>query len=220
LDPDLPSGGIWTEELCHELIKRKLPIKWRADVRPEHADPNLLQLFYESGCREVMMAVQTLDLEVAKKLGAGYTPERVKRAIHAVRSAGIKPLLFFYIGWPWDSPHGLDKIRQFLKKEPIASFYLKQVRAWPGTPIYEDFESLGLLRRELTMEDFVNSGSPLCPTLYLNEEDLEEWKKKIGRAGIFQIGYMWRFFKERRIRPKHVVQFISLLLGKNIFKGK
>jgi hypothetical protein len=220
LDPDLPSGGLWTEALCSELIKRKLPIRWRADVRPEHTDPQLLRLFHDSGCEEVMMAVQTLDLEVARKLGAGYAPERLRRAIHAVRSAGIKPLLFFYIGWPWDSPRSLEKIEQFLREEPVASFYLKQVRPWPGTPLYEDFKSLGLLERELTTEDFVNSGSPLCPTLHLTVEELAGWKKRIGRAGILQPGYLWRFLGERRLRPRHVAQFASLLLGRNIFKGK
>jgi hypothetical protein len=220
LDPDLPSGGPWTDELCRELIKRKLPVRWRADVRPEHADPQLLRLFRESGCEEVMMGVQTLDLDVAKKLGAGYTPARLRRAIHAVRSAGIKPLLFFYIGWPWDGPQSLEKFEQFLLKEPVTSFYLKQVRPWPGTRIREDFKSLGLLKKELTTEDFVNSGSPLCPTLHLSIEELADWKKRIGRAGILQPGYLWRFFKERRLRPRHVAQFAALLLGRNIFKGK
>lgn len=220
LDPDLPSGGLWTEQLCRELIKKKLHIRWRADVRPEHAEPKLLQLFHESGCEEVMMAVQTLDPEVSKKLQAGYAPERLRQPIQAVRGAGIKPLVFFYIGWPWDSPQSLERVEQFLRQEPIASFYLKQVRPWPGTRIYEDFKSLGLLRREPTTEDFVNSGSPLCPTLHLSIEELADWKKRIGRAGILQPGYLWRFLRERRLRPRHVAQFASLLFGKNIFKGK
>lgn len=166
------------------------------------------------------MAVQTLDPEVAKKLGAGYTPERLQRAIQSVRSAGIKPLLFFYIGWPWDGPQSLEKTEQFLRKHPVASFYLKQVRPYPGTRIYEEFKALGLLKRELTTEDFVHSDSPLCPTLHLGTQELAEWKNRIGRAGILQPGYLWRFLGERRVRPKHVTLFVSLLLGRNIFKGK
>jgi hypothetical protein len=220
LDPDLPSGGLWTEELCHALREMSPPIRWRADARPEHAKPRLLELFKESGCEEVMMAVPTLDLEVAKRLHAGHTRTRLRRAIQAVRSAGIKPLLFFYVGWPWDSPQSLSKIEQFLREEPVASFYLKQVRPWPGTRVYEDFRSHGLLKRDLTPEDFVRSGSPLCPTLHLTESELTAWKRRIGRAGILQPGYLWRFLRERRVTPRHIAQFASLLLGGNIFKGK
>jgi len=167
-----------------------------------------------------MVAVETLDPQVTEKVGAGQTPDQLRAAIRAIRQAGIKPIVFFYIGLPWDNSHTLGRIEQFLREEPIASFYLKQVRPWPGTRIQEAFTSLGLLKKELTTEDFVNSGSPLCPTLSWNKEDLEEWKKQIGRAGILQPGYMWHFFKERRLRPRHVAQFISLLFGRNIFKGK
>jgi hypothetical protein len=220
LDPDLPSGGPWTEELCHALSRMSPRIRWRADARPEHTKPRLLKLFKESGCEEVMVAVPTLDLEVAKKLQGGCTPRRLRRAIQDVRNAGIKPLLYFYVGWPWDSPQSLARIEQFLREEPVASFYLKQVRPWPGTRVYRDFRSLGLLTRDLTPEDFVHSDSPLCPTLHLTTDELTAWKRRIGRAGILQPGYLWRFLRERRVTPRHVAQFASLLLGGNIFEGK
>jgi hypothetical protein len=220
LDPDLPSGRTWTEKLCHELVRRGMRVRWRADVRPEHARPRLLQLFRESGCDEVLMGVQTLDVDIAKRLGAGYTPGRLRRAIEAVRGAGIKPLVYFYVGWPWDNPRSLNEIARFLRDEPVASFYLKQVRPWPGTRVHCDFASLGLLRRELTVEDFVDSGSPLCPSLHLSIEELTAWKERIGRSGILQPQYIRRFLGERRLRPRHVAQFGSLMLGRNIFRGK
>jgi hypothetical protein len=70
------------------------------------------------------------------------------------------------------------------------------------------------------VEDFVESGSPLCASLYLSREELEVWKDRIGRGGILQPGYIWRFLREGRLRPKHVRQFISLLRGRNIFAGQ
>jgi len=220
LDPDLPSNRRWTEELCRELIDRRLPITWRADMRPEQADPELLRLYRASGCTEAMMAVQTLDPEVARQLRAGQSPELVRRALRAFRGVGIKPILFFYIGWPWDSAQSLCKIEQFLREEPVASFYLKQVRPWPGTTVYADFRRLGLMERELQVEDFVESGSPLCASLHLSLEELEDWKERIGRSGILNPGYVWHFLRERRLRPKHVRQFLALVRGRNIFAGQ
>jgi radical SAM superfamily enzyme YgiQ (UPF0313 family) len=220
LDPDLYAGREWAQELCHELIHRKLIVRWRADVRPEQADPEMMRLYHASGCTEAMMAVQTLDPAVARELGAGQSPELVRRAIKALRSAGIKPLLFFYVGWPWDSTQSLRRIEQFLREEAVASFYLMQVRPWPGTRIAVDFRDLGLLEKELQMEDFVQSGSPLCPSLFLSQEELEEWKRRIGRAGILQPRYLWRFLIQRRLRPRHIGQFVSLLRGRNIFAGQ
>jgi radical SAM superfamily enzyme YgiQ (UPF0313 family) len=220
LDPDLPSTRRWTKAFCRELIKRKLPVHWRADLRPKGANPHLLKLFRDSGCEEVMVAVETLDPQIKEKVGAGVTPEQLQTTVRAIRKAWIKPIVFFYIGLPWDSPQSLERIEQFLLAEPIASFYLKQVRPWPGTPIYEAFRLLGLLNKKLTPEDLVDSGSPLCPTLHLSKEEIEDWKNRIGRTGILQLGYLGRFVRERRLKLKHLSQFVSLLLGRNIFQIK
>jgi radical SAM superfamily enzyme YgiQ (UPF0313 family) len=220
LDPDLPSTRRWTETFCRELIRRGISIRWRSDLRLEDAKPGLLELFRASGCEEVLITVETLDQNLRDKVGEGCTTKKLRQSIELIRDTGIRPILFFYIGLPWDSAQSLAKIQRFLHDFPVASFYFKQVRPWPGTPVNHAFKSFGLLNRELTATDFVNSGSPLCPTLYLSEEELEEWKRQIGRTGIFQPAFLWRFLKERRLRPKHIAQFTSLLLGKNIFKGK
>jgi radical SAM superfamily enzyme YgiQ (UPF0313 family) len=220
LDPDLYAGREWAQELCHEMIRRKLIVRWRADVRPEQANPEMMHLYRAAGCTEAMMAIQTLDPGVARELGAGQSPELVRGAIKALRSAGIRPLLYFYVGWPWDSAQSLRGIEHFLREEAVASFYLMQVRPWPGTRIAADFRDLGLLDRELQLEDFVESGSPLCPSLFLSREGLEEWKHRIGRAGILQPRYLWRFLRERRLQRKHIGQFFSLLRGRNIFAGQ
>jgi radical SAM superfamily enzyme YgiQ (UPF0313 family) len=220
LDPDLPSTREWGTAFCHGLIERKLKIRWRSDLRPEDADPSLLRLFRAAGCEYVLMAVETLDPQISAKIGAGQTPEQLKTAIRHIRKAGIQPVLFFYIGMPWDSSRSLEKIKQFLQAEPVASFYLKQVRPWPGSRLHADFLSLNLLHKELAPADFVDSGSPLCPTQHLSAEELENWKKRIGRAAMLRPAYLWRFLRERRLQARHVVQFFSLLFGRNIFKGK
>jgi radical SAM superfamily enzyme YgiQ (UPF0313 family) len=174
LDPDLPSTRSWTEIFCQELIKRKLSIRWPANLRPEEADPELLRLFRRSGCEELLVSVEILDPFIRKKVGEGQTPQDLRACIKTIRDAGIKPVLFFYIGLRWDSEQSLSRIKQFLQEVPLASCYLKQVRPWPGTPIDEIFVSLGLTEKEPTVQDFVNSGSPLCPTFYLSKEEIEE----------------------------------------------
>ncbi len=220
LDPDMAGTRAWTEQFCRELSARGLPVRWRADLRPEQASPPLLKLLRDAGCDEVMVAVQTLDSGVARGLRAGQSPAMLRRALRDIRDAGIRPILFFYVGWPWDSEESLDKVRQFLRQEPVASFYLKQVRPWPGTPLHERFLEMGLLEGGLSPDDFVRSGSPLCPTLHLSPEQQERWKRRIGRAAMLRPRYVWRFLRERRIRPRHVAQFVSLALGRNIFRGK
>jgi len=217
LDPDLPSTREWTTSFCRELARRRLPVRWRSDLRPEDAEPGLLELLHASGCEEVLMAVETLDPAIREKIGAGLSAEQLRSAIRLVRGAGIRPVVFFYIGLPWDGPESLARIEDFLRSEPLASFFLKQVRPWPGTPVGEAFRTMKLLDHEPAVGDYAHSDRPFCRTEHLSLEELAEWKRRIGRAGILQPGYAWRFLRERRLRPKHVLALVKLLAGRNIF---
>jgi len=220
LDPDMAGTRGWTERFCRELSARRLTVRWRADLRPEQASPPLLELLRAAGCDEVMVAVQTLDGAVARRLGAGQGPALMRRVLRDVRAAGIRPILFFYVGWPWDDEGSLGRIESFLREEAVASFHRKQVRPGPGTPLMERFLEFGLLEGSPPPEDFVRSGSPLCPTLRLSREQQRQWKRRIGRGAMLRPAYVWRFLRERKVRPRHVAQFVSLALGRNIFKGK
>jgi hypothetical protein len=44
------------------------------------------------------------------------------------------------------------------------------------------------------------------------------WKHRIARAAILRPAYLGRFLRERRLTPRHVRQFLDLLVGKNIFE--
>jgi hypothetical protein len=218
LDPDLPSTRAWTEGFCRELIRRGVRVRWRCDLRPRDAEPGLLDLMRQAGCRQVMFAVETLDMGIREKVGAGVTASHLRTALQAIRHAGIQPIAFFYVGLPWDGPESLGAIERFLRTEPIASFHLKQVRPWPATPVGQAFRDLGLLKRPLTPKDFAFSDCPLCPTQHLTVDELLNWKRRLVRAGVLQAGYFWRFLRERRIRPRHFIHFVELLTGRKLIR--
>lgn len=39
LDPDMAGTPEWTEQFCQGMSARRLPVRWRADLRPEQASP-------------------------------------------------------------------------------------------------------------------------------------------------------------------------------------
>ena len=94
---------------------------------------------------------------------------------------------------------------------------LKQVRPWPGTPLYREFEELGLINRKLGIDDYIHSDYPIVDTLYLTREQLEQWKEKIRRSTILNSHYIWNFLRERRhVSIKQAQQFLKLVIGKSV----
>jgi hypothetical protein len=198
IDTAMPSAVGWTDRFCDQLIRGGRKVSWRADVRLEDCSPERLKKFKKAGCDAVMIGVETLDEELKRKLNGGTTAHRLKVGIREIRNAGIAPILVFHIGFPWDSDETLSKIRIFLKETGVASFILKQVRPWIGTPLYQHCKELGLLDKDLTIDDYVHSDYPLIDTLYLSKKEIDDWKYAIRRDAILNWRYMRNAVLEKR----------------------
>lgn len=162
-----------------------------------------------------MFNVETLDDKIKGRIKSGTSVERLRTAAGNFKKAKITPTPVFYIGYPWDSNETLSQLRTFLKQVPIPSFILKQVRPWKGTPIYKEYQDLGLLSSELGIDDYVHSDYPITDTLYLSKQEVENWKHQIQSAAILNFRYMWNFLRQRGLpSPKQVSDFLRLASGK------
>lgn len=222
MDPAMTSAQKWMRKFCDELIARKIKISWRTDERAEHCNMETLRKLKSAGCDTLMMGVETLDSEIRKKVMTSVTPEMVESAVKKLRKANITLIPIFYLGFPWDSDETLSKIKGFLRRVPIPSFELAFVKPWRGTPFYEQCKKLGLLERELTIDDYVRSsglgpwgpGRPMMDTLYLTRDQVVEWRDEIRRSTFSNPEYILNFLLERReIKPSYVKEFLRAVIG-------
>ena len=188
---------------------------------PEQIGAEILKKLKRAGCHDIMFNTPTLDAEIGEKIKASTTPEELKTALENIRKAGMVPMPAFEIGLPWDSDETLSKIVAFLREVPLPSTIVRQLRPWKGTPLYEECKELGLLKRELGIDDYVNSSYPILDTLYLSREEIQTWKNKILRAAVLNPKYIIRFFLEgKRIEARHFGQILRLLLGKDALRER
>ena len=222
IDPAMVDNSEWIGEFCDQLIAKGIKVSWRTDARLKHClNPETLGNLKKAGCHGIMFYTPTLNAEIGEKVRQSTTPEELKAAVENIRKAGMVPLPAFEIGLPWDNDETLSKIMTFLREVPLPSVVLRQLRPWKGTPLYDECKKLGLLKRELGIDDYVNSSYPILDTLYLSREEIERWKNKTLRATVLNPKYIWRFFLEgRRIEPRHFSQFLRLILGKDVLREK
>lgn len=217
IDPAMLHNVEWMEEFCNQIHQRKIKIIWKTDINLANCfNLKLLHRIKSAGCRSVMFFTPSLDPYIGKKLKAQTSPQFLHDAVRNVRKAGLTPIPAFEIGLPWDSHETLSKIEMFLKKTPLPWFVMRQFRPWRDTPIYDECKNLGLLERELGVDDYVDSSFPIIRTLFLTKREVEDWKNKILRANIVNWKYGYRFFKEkRRLEKRHFTDFSKLVLRKN-----
>lgn len=214
IDVALPSATQWMGKLCDQLISRRTRVSLRMDAKIWQCNPKTLQRLKSAGCDAIMLAIETLDSEIGKRIKGGTSPQQLKTAIENLKTAGIVPIPVFLVGFPWDSGETLTKINEFLKELAVPSFILKQVRPWRGTPLYEDYKEFGLLKGDLGIDDYVHSDYPILDTLYLSREEIEKWKYRVRRSAILNWRYIWSFLLERkRITARQVKLFLRLVMG-------
>ncbi|RJX16102.1 radical SAM protein [Candidatus Bathyarchaeota archaeon] len=215
LDPALLFSRKWTENFCDQLKTKRIRVFWRADIRPEQCTMERLNKIYDAGCDCVLMAIEALIPEIRRKIMAGTTPENLKQAIKNLKKIGINPIPIFDVGYLWDTEKTYLKILDVLKEISVPYFELNFVKPWKGTPYYEECLKLGVLKRELTIDDYVYSYGPMIDGLYLKKEDMEAWKKRIIRSISLNPRYILNFLrKEKKLKLQHLKTGINLLIGK------
>jgi len=126
-----------TEEICKEILKRKIKLDWYCETRANLVDRKLLELMYSSGCREISFGVEVgnekLRLEVVRK---GVTDNELIKAFSLCREIGIKSPAFCMLGFPGETRENIyETYKLCLRLKPtILGFHL--ITLMPGADIY------------------------------------------------------------------------------------
>lgn len=212
IHPALLSHRKWTENFCNELIAKRIKASWRTDANARDCKQETLKKLKKAGCNTIMMGVETFDTEIKERIMTNVTLEMVEKAVINLRKAKISPLPVFYLGFPWDSDETLWGIKKFLKKYPIPTFHLRYARPWKGTLLYEECKRLGILKRELWIDDYVHSDYPMVDTLYLTKDEVAKWRYEIKKSTVLNPKYILNFLLEKRcVGPKQIKSFLYYL---------
>ena len=129
-------------------------VKWFTECDLSIArDPELLDLMRESGCRQVLIGLESptaagLDgLETRDNWKFRRLPE-YERAIRAIQSRGITVNGCFILGLDGHTEQVFDDVYDFVDRAGLYEVQITVLTAFPGTPLYRRLQQEGRLLRE------------------------------------------------------------------------
>jgi radical SAM superfamily enzyme YgiQ (UPF0313 family) len=141
-----------TRQICDVL--KETGITWSCSTRVEKTPLDLLEQMRESGCRDIWYGVESMDQNVLNLANKGQTVEQIREAVRQTREAGIKVVTNFIIGLPGETEQSLEAMIRFVENETVTPASVKYLSPFPGTPIYDDAVSRGIIKDHLTyLED-------------------------------------------------------------------
>ncbi len=130
-------------KLCDLILDRdNFDPVWQCTTRMDLTDPDLLVKMQKAGCFRIFYGVESGDLDTLYRVNKHLDLDQAYKVLEWTRSAGIKSIVGFMWGFPWDSPSSVRASINYLKK--IAPFTdefnpLGILIPVPGTALYEKY---------------------------------------------------------------------------------
>jgi anaerobic magnesium-protoporphyrin IX monomethyl ester cyclase len=177
-------------EVCAELKKRGMEkkIRWMANSRVDHVDPEVLGEMRSSGCIGVSYGVESGVEEILKNMKKGATAEQARIAVKQTKEAGIEVLTHIIFGLPGETMETIKETIQYVKElDPdYAQFYC--AIPFPKT----ELEAMGKKEGWITTEDYAKYelNQPILNMPGLTVEQLQEARKMAYRAFYLRPSYV------------------------------
>lgn len=220
-----------TAEVCKGIIKKKLRISWVAMTRPDCINSKLAKLMKKSGCRELLLGVESGDPRIRNEvIKKRVSDEAIYEAIKICRRAGIRSSIFLMLGFPTEGKEEIERTVNypFVSKADLMGIHL--TNPVPGSELYEQAIKEKIIPSNL-IDQFITGklGEDYsCWPVYVPKGITSEYIKKarartlrkfyLGPSFFFRLFFYYLRFPSRIKYDKHLYKtgWAILVSGKSI----
>ncbi|MBC7326647.1 radical SAM protein [bacterium] len=181
----------WVIEICKEILRRNLNIKWVCNSRVDTLDEERLRWMKASGCWLISLGIESGSQRILNLMGKAITKEDAKRAVELCKKYKIKSYAFYLFGLPWEREIDVFETIKFALEldSDYAEFHLAV--PFPGTVLYDIVREKNLIEGDFQGYDH---SIPIARTFYISREELLRWRRKA----------IFRFY----LRPRYIFRTI------------
>ena len=197
-------------ELCDEILRRGLDIRWTVRFRVKGVDRPLLDKMKAAGCTRIQFGVEQGTEEGLLRLKKDVTSREIENAFQLCREVGIRTVAYFMIGTPTERTREdvLDTIDYSIRLKPDFVMY-NLLTPFPGTTLYDE----GLRDGVLDVEPWLR---------FMRQPDesfkAQVWDEHFSREELRQmLDLAWKRFYWR---PEFVVKNLFQIRNLSDFKRK
>ncbi len=180
------------EEMCDEIVRRKLDIVWRAEVRLDLMSKPLLERMKAAGLFHLSFGLEAGSERVRNEvIGKKIDLRDFHNLIAWCREVGVIPAAFFIFSHPtetWDEAQ--ETIRLIEQYRTAIEGTVSILHVYPGTPLEATAKDLGVMPRDFswTERDFSK-----IITLPQAQGDVPLFVDRLKWSQIAELVFRWSF---------------------------
>lgn len=201
-------------EICDEIIKRKIDVKWTTPNGIAHwmLDKELLKKMKEAGCYRITFGIESGNPEMRRWVGKPFSLDQAKELTQYANRIGLWTLATNIIGFPYERKEQINDTINFAINSDVDFALFFRLGPRPGTPVYEIFKKEGWLPKN---ERELYSESVACETKYIKGKQLYQIQNEAYSRFLKK-----RFFSflnpGRILRKIHTIEDFKYILGLSI----
>ncbi len=190
------------EELCKEILRRKLDFYWRCQARI-NLDFETLKLMKKAGCIAISFGVESGDQGILDSIHKHTKVKQIKEVFRLCRKLGIFTNAFLMVGNIGETRESVYKTIELLREIKPFAISVSITTPYPGTHLFKEAKEMGYLREDMKWSElshYSDSAHSLnLPTL--SEREILNYRKLIKRefskrGTLNRIEYVVKYFAD------------------------
>ncbi len=196
-DEEFTLNRTWVLDVARELTRRGIPkvLQWGSFCRLDDIDRELVETLKEAGYCYGFVGIEGGTAGARDRIRKHFKQEEAERALQLFHEYDITSHAGWIIGFPWDTPEGLEEQFDWLRTLPIDLLAMSYAMPFDGTPFGEEMKATGMLLSEDT--DRISLKRPVLRTPHIGTEELVRIRASFVR----------RFY----LRPRHLARMVRRL---------
>lgn len=132
-------------ELCRLIRRERLDLRFYAEGRVDRADISLLKEMKKAGFEVIYFGAESASARVLSYYKKGCKPDEIRNAIRNAKKAGLLVVASFIIGAPIENHDDVMMTLDLIEETYPHAIQINILDCLVGTPMWENFDSLGLI---------------------------------------------------------------------------
>jgi radical SAM superfamily enzyme YgiQ (UPF0313 family) len=141
-------------DICNEIIKRKLDIKWSTRARIYPFDAEIADGMRNAGGYRINIGVESLDGNLLKYMNKKTTLKQIESFFAVCNEYKIETLAYFMIGFPGETEEYRTTLPKKIKDLGITFPFFNILYPLPCTKYYRDLIKQGIYKKDYWAEYF------------------------------------------------------------------
>lgn len=191
-------------EICEEINKRHLNIRWDIRTRVDLVNEEMLKSLKKAGCQAIHYGVESGNDKILKAIKKGFTTKKAKETFYLTKKHKIDTLAYFMIGLPSETLSDIQNTFDLAKNINPDYAHFTIFSPYPRTELYYLGLEKGIIKKDLWKEFAQN---PLI------EFKIPIWEENFTREQLYK--KIVALYKNFYLRPSYIIKRGLKIRSKN-----